>query len=517
MPFDFASLLEQMQQPDFFPHPIKQPIEKVQTHASVVLLTGDYAYKLKKSVNFGFLDYSTLAKRKHFLEQELTLNQAIAPEIYLEVLPISQSGQKLILGDSTNPVEYTLKMHQFPENCLLSNLFEQKKLTADMMVALGKVVAKFHQKTQTNDNINAFGNVKVIKKAIEDNYTATQPYLDITQTPKQFQETRQFTETFLSVHKAAFQQRQDNHKIRECHGDLHLGNICFWHNQLQLFDRIEFNEEFRFVDVMYDIAFTVMDLMLRNRVDFANIFLNTYLEQSGDWQGLEVFPLYLCRQAYVRGKVTSLLLNDPEITPEKKAESLITAKDYFRLAWDYAHPKKGQLMIMSGLSGSGKTTVARAIAPQLNAIHLRSDAIRKQLGAIPLDTPGGEELYTAEMTEKTYSRLLELAALLIAQGYKVILDAKFDRQVWRKQAKRLAMVEDVPFAIIHCQAALNTLSDRLKQRTRDISDATADLLEQQQQQAEALSSDERPFTFSMDTEKTDKLPQLIHWLMASQP
>ena len=421
MTFDFASLLEQMQQPDFFPHPIKQAIEKVQTHASVVLLTGDYAYKLKKSVNFGFLDYSTLAKRKHFLEQELALNQAIAPEIYLEVLPISQSGQKLILGDSTNPVEYTLKMYQFPKGCLLSNLFEQGQLTDEMMVALGKVVAKFHQKTRTNDYINAFGDIKIIKKAIEDNYTATRPYLDITQTPKRFQATQQFTETFFTVHKAAFQQRQANHKIRECHGDLHLGNICFWHNQLQLFDRIEFNEEFRFVDVMYDVAFTVMDLTLKDGVELANIFLNTYVEQTGDWQGLEVLPLYLCRQAYVRGKVTSLLLDDPQITSKKKTESLATAQTYFQLAWKYAQPKKSRLIIMSGLSGSGKTTVARAIAPRLNAIHLRSDAIRKHLGGIPLDQPGGDQLYTAEMTQRTYRRLLELAAILIQQGEQVIL------------------------------------------------------------------------------------------------
>ena len=332
---------------------------------------------------------------------------------------------------------------------------------------------------------------------------------------QQFQSTQKFTESFFSVHKIAFQQRQAHHKIRECHGDLHLGNICFWHNQLKLFDRIEFNEEFRFVDVMYDVAFTVMDLTLRDRVDLANIFLNTYLEQTGDWLGLEILPLYLCRQAYVRGKVTSLLLDDPEIAPEKRSKSIEIAKDYFRLAWEYAQPRKGRLIIMSGLSGSGKTTVARVIAPWLNAIHLRSDAIRKHLGGIPLDTTGGEALYSDEMSEKTYRRLLALALILIQQRYNVILDAKFDKQVWRKQAKALATANNVSFKIVECQAPRDVLSDRLNQRTTDISDATADLLTQQQQQREAFSTDELSMMLSVDTSRSDWPRQLDYWLKQS--
>lgn len=496
-----------MQKPEFYPHPVREPIQLIQTHASCVFLTGDYAYKLKKPVNFGFLDFSSLEKRNYFIHEELRMNRAIAPDLYLEVLPIVKIEDKFILINEGEPVEYVLKMHQFPQENLFINLFEQNKLTENDLINLGKVVAQFHHQTITNNYICSFGEVEKIKAAIDENYQQTDRYIGIAQTQKQYCETQQFTDRFLK-NKLLFQKRQQQHKIRECHGDLHLKNICYWHEKIQIFDRIEFNESFRFVDVMYDVAFTIMDLEARGRKDFSNIFLNTYLEQTGDWEGLQVLPLYLSRQAYVRAKVNSMLLDDANITQEDKQIATQTATNYYRLAWEYTRSSQGRLILMSGLSGSGKTTVAKQLAKKLNAIHIRSDAVRKHIAEISLDERGGDELYTPQMHQKTYDRLLELAEILVKQGYKVILDAKYDRHQWREGAIALAQTCQIPLHIINCTAPIEVLRDRISRRTQDISDATVDLLLQQQATVEPFSQQEQAYVTTVDTTERDWMSQL---------
>jgi aminoglycoside phosphotransferase family enzyme/predicted kinase len=428
------ALIQQMMQPGFYPHPVKEPIQLMQTHVSYVFLTGDYAYKVKKPMNFGFLDFSTLEYRQHFCSEELRMNQPIAPEIYLEVLPITHKGDTFVLGGTGQPVEYVLKMCQFPQEALFIEMFEQGKLTEGHMEELGRVVAQFHAKAQTNDYIRSFGEVSKIREAIDENYQQTENYIGGPQTQQQFDETKDFTDRFFEEQQELFATRRENNSIRECHGDLHLRNICLWNDKIQLFDRIEFNEPFRFVDVMYDVAFAVMDLEARGSKNLGNAFLNTYVEQTGDWEGLQVLPLYLSRQAYVRAKVTSFLLDDPGVPDEAKQEAAAVASDYYRLAWEYTKRNEGRLILMSGLSGSGKTTVARHLARRLGAIHLRSDAVRKHLAGIPLEQPGGDELYTPAMSEKTYKRLLELGIKLASQGFPVILDAKYDRQAFREEA-----------------------------------------------------------------------------------
>ena len=509
---NFSQLIQAMQEPNFYPHSVKTEIRVIQTHCSAVFLTGDYAYKIKKNVNFGFLDYSTLEKRQYFLQQEFEMNQAIAPDIYLEVLPISQINDSLVLGSDKNVVEYVLKMAEFPQSALLISMFERGELKESHLRELGEVVANFHQKTNTNDYIKSFGKVEIIKKSIDGNYQATQKYIGIAQTLEQYQETQQFTNNFLTQKQAVFESRCLNHKIRECHGDLHLRNICYWHNKIQLFDRIEFNEPFRFVDVMYDIAFTVMDLEAKGRQDFANIFLNTYLEKIGDWEGLQVLPFYLCRQAYVRAKVTSLLLDDPNIAESEKESATQIAKNYYHLAWQYTQISPRKMIVMSGLSGSGKTTIAKYIAPKINAIHLRSDAVRKHLAGIPLDQSGDASLYRPEMSEKTYQFLLDLGLLLINQGFSVILDAKYDRHQWRSPILTAAQKGDFSFKILHCQASMDTLRTRLQQRTGDISDATPDLLVQQETNTDTFNEQEKKYAIAVNTEIENWQSDLDSWL-----
>lgn len=495
---DLPPLIQQMLQPEFYPHPVTEVIELIQTHVSYVLLTGDYAYKLKKPVNFGFLDFSTLDKRQHFCGEELRLNQRGAPNLYLEVLPITQVENQFHLDGTGQPVEYVLKMCQFPQEALLLTMFEQGKLNETHMQELGRVVAQYHAKALTNDYIRTFGEVAQVRQAIDENYEQTNKYIGGPQSQSQFAETKQYTDSFFDSPQL-FTSRIEHNKIRECHGDLHIRNICLWQDKILLFDCIEFNEPFRFVDVMYDVAFTVMDLEARQRPDLGNAFLNTYVEQTGDWEGLQVLPLYLSRQAYVRAKVTSFLLDDPTIPVAAKEEASTAAAHYYKLAWQYTKPRQGKLILMSGLSGAGKSTVARQLARRLNAIHIRSDAVRKHLGEIALTERGGDDLYTPEMTQKTYERLLLLGVMLANQGFTVILDAKYDRTSLRKDAIASSKSNQIPLQIFHCTAPMNVLRDRLSSRTGDIADATADLLEAQQADYQPFSEMEQGYVKTLDT------------------
>ncbi len=518
-------LIQAMLDPAFYPHPAQDPIQLIQTHISYILLTGDYAYKVKKPLDFGFLNFTTLEQRRHFCQEELRMNQRGAPGLYLQVLPIFQTNGRFQFNGSGELVEYALQMRQFPQEQLFSNLFERGELTPALMEELGRVVATFHAQAETNDYIRSFGRPERVREAFDENYAQTQRYVGGPQTAQQYRETQAYTDRFFAERQELFQQRIEQDRIRECHGDLHLRNICFWEGKILLFDCIEFNEAFRFVDVMYDVSYAVMDLDARHRPDLGNVYLNTYLEETGDWEGLKILPIYLNRQAYVRAKVTSFLLEDPTATEETKATAFRTAARYYRLAWEYTLPKRGQLFLMSGLSGSGKSTVARHLARQQGAIHIRSDAVRKHLAGIPLWQRGGPAVYTPEMTDKTYRRLVQLGVELAQEGYTVILDAKFDRQALRGMAIAQAQQRGIPLHILHCYAPEPVLRERLQRRSQapqtgcidgveqrpaDIADATAEMLAEQQAHWEDFSELEQPFLRVLDTSQdwSSQLQQL---------
>ncbi|MCC5898818.1 MAG: AAA family ATPase [Phormidium sp. BM_Day4_Bin.17] len=487
----FPKLIQQMQEPEFYPHPVTQPIQLKQTHGSFVLLTGEFVYKVKKSVDLGFFDYSTVEKRGHFCQEELRLNQRGAPGIYLAVLPITQEGDRFHLNGDGEPVEYALKMRQFPKDNLFLDLLDRGELTLNHMEELGRIVADYHAQAPTNAEIAKFGEVAAIREAIDDNYRYTQAYIGRVQTQQQFDDTKAYSDRIFAEHPDWFEQRIREGKIRNCHGDLHLRNIALWGNRILLFDCIEFNQAFRYVDVMYDVAFTVMDCHARGRRDLGNAFLNTYLETTGDWQGLRVLPLYLSRQAYVRAKVTSFLLDDESVSPEDKQAAATAAAEYYHLAWEYTQSQSGRIIMMSGLSGSGKSTQARKIARELDGIQIRSDAVRKHLAGVALQERGPQAIYSREMSDRTYSRLAELGAILAELGWIVILDAKYDRRRWRDKVHQRSQAAGIPLQIVHCHAPLEVLEQRLRQRSGDIADATADLLASQLEQAEDFTPEER--------------------------
>lgn len=481
-------LVQQMLSPDFYPHAVAEPVRLMQTHVSYVLLTGDYVYKLKKPVNFGFLDYSTLEKRKHFCEEEIRLNEKGAGSLYLGVEQISETSGEYAIDGEGEAAEYAVKMTQFPQSALLSEQFEKGEFDEDKVRSLAKTIAKFHSETRTDDRIRSFGTVEKIREAFDENYEQTEGFtggdsVGTPQTQQQFDETKAYTDNFFETRQDLIAQRLERDRIRACHGDLHLGNICEWNDEILLFDCIEFNEPFRFVDVMYDIAYVVMDLEMAGKKDLSNIFINQYAEETGDWEGLKVLPMYVSRQSYVRAKVTSFMLGDPSVSDEDKQAASEKAAKYYRLAWSYLQDfkpgKKGSIVAMAGLSGSGKSTVAKALAQKENAIYLRSDAVRKHLAGVRLDQKGGDEIYTPEMSDKTYSRLIDLGVDLASEGYSVVLDAKFDRKEKREEAIAAAKAKDIPLSFIHCQAPEGVLKTRLDERSGDIADATADILARQ--------------------------------------
>jgi uncharacterized protein len=514
------NLIQQMLQPEFYPHRVQEPVQLLQTHISYVLLTGEFAYKIKKPTNFGFLDFTTLEKRHYFCQEELRLNQRLSPDLYLAVTVIVQEGEHYhFFTDASDPsdesiVEYAVQMREFPQDGLFSHLFQGGKLTPEMVQQLGVVVAAFHAIADTNAAIQDYGSRAAIQQVDANNYSISEAFIGRAQTQRQYDETRAFTTRFFEHHTDWFTQRQMDGKIRECHGDLHLNNVCLYQDKIQVFDCIEFSQDFRNIDVIYDAAFMVMDLEFQDRVDLANLFLNTYLEQTGDYWSAALLPLYLTMRAYIRGNVNALALDDPTISEVDKTHSLQRSKDYYALAWRYTQRSQGRIVMMSGLSGSGKSTVACQLAQRINAIHIRSDAVRKRLAGLSLRTRGDQGgvvdsgIYTPEMTQLTYERMLELGIFLAQQGWSVILDAKYDRHALRQAALETALAAQISIQIVQCTAPITVLRDRLQHRTGDVSDATVDILEGQISTAEPLTETEEAITIHLLTEQALE-PQLL--------
>ena len=494
-------LIEAMLTPAFYAHAVSEPIHAVQTHISYVVLTGDYAYKIKKPVDLGFLDFSTLEKRRHFCSEELHLNKLFAPALYIEVASIVETdgGYRFARpGEENNAVEYAVRMKQFEERQLLLNVFNRGELTEERMVEIATKLAALHAQSHTDASIAEFGRPESIAAMAEENYKHVRPFIGTTQGESQFRETKAFTDRFIRENGAIFERRIAEGMIRECHGDLHLNNICIFEGRIEFFDRIEFNDLFKNIDVMYDLAFLMMDLQFRGRPDFANVLVNTYIERTGDYEGALLLPLYLSMRAYVRGKVHSILQADEHLDATDRGAALNEAKSYFEHAWEYTRPKPGRMICMSGLSGSGKSTIARCLAQPLDALHLRSDAVRKHLAGVPLEETD-ESLYTEEMTRRTYRELARLGLRLASEGFSVILDAKYDRLEQRREVIEGAEERGVPLKFLLCTTDVSTLKQRLRDRVPDVSDATGDLVDRQAAEFEDFSDAERALTIEVDT------------------
>jgi len=309
-------------------------IELTQTHISFVFLTRNFVYKVKKAVNLGFLDFTTLEKRRFFCEKELELNRRLCRDMYIDVVPINKSNVIKIKGEGET-VEYAVKMKRMPQEKMMSRLLEENKVDSKFIDEIAKIIAEFHSKAETNKRISEFGSLKIIETNWKENFDQTREFVGKTISTEDFTLIRERIEHFMKNNVSFFEKRMKGGRVRDCHGDIHSGNI-FVTDRIYIFDAIEFNERFRYSDVASDVAFLAMDLDFKRRTDLSNFFVERYVEYSGDQELMKLLPFYKCYRAYVRGKVVSFKLKDLSVGDEEKGAAMTEAKAYFKLASTYA-------------------------------------------------------------------------------------------------------------------------------------------------------------------------------------
>jgi len=326
-------LIKALLEPKAYSHP-PQRIELVQTQMSFVFMTDDYVYKVKKAVNLGYLDYTTLKKRQLYCHKEVKLNQRLCPEVYLGVIPISRKKGIIRLEGQGKTIEYAVKMRRLPQEAMLNVLLKKNQVSAEMINRVAQKLVTFHYKAETTASISTFGRLDAIRENTEENFTQTKKYVDSTITQEAYQHLKDYTNSFLAKKAYLFRRRMANGKIKDCHGDLHAAHICFT-NGICIYDCIEFNDRFRYCDVASEVAFLAMDLDHYGQSDLSGSFVNDYVKGSQDEELKELLNFYKCYRAYVRGKVESFKLDDPYITEEEKTKVLTIARSYFDLAESY--------------------------------------------------------------------------------------------------------------------------------------------------------------------------------------
>lgn len=516
------SLIEGLQKPTLYDHRIDK-FEVIETHISWVLLTGEYVYKIKKPVNFGFLDFTTLEKRRFYCQEELRLNRRLASILYLDVVAISgtenhpeqiQSGD-VINSDCAidNVIEYAVKMRQFPQSSQLDRLLEKGGLDQSIMDTLAEKVATFHLSISVTDKDSIYGDLDHIQQPVLENFSQIKACHDIQAiTSSGLDKLAGWTQQQLQNLSHTIKARKNTGYVRECHGDMHLRNIAYWQSEIIIFDCIEFNKNFYWIDVMSEIAFLVMDLEARQQNKLAQRFLNSYLERTGDYEGLSLFLFYKVYRAMVRAKVAALRLVQESYDSKEFSKTIKELKQYIELAEQYTTAITPVLLINFGLSGSGKSVGAGLLAEQLPAIRIRSDVERKRLFSGSQDN-----LYTAAATESTYIRLVELAQLLLSKGYSVIIDAANLMSSQRELFVDLAKSMKLRYFILAYQAEEKVLRQRVMARAQlgtDASDATVEILNHQIQNYQPLTNVELAYTIEIDTTMDIDLDRIIRIISA---
>lgn len=492
-PSDFSNLLKGLQNPAAYPHPVST-IRVIETHISAVLLTGEFAYKLKKPLDMGFLDFSTLARRKHFCEEEIRLNRRLAPDLYLDSLAVTGSPESPVIGGSGTPIEYLVRMRQFDPDQQLDQLLARGELTAAHIDALIARIAAFHAQTAQVDLASPLGQPEAVFAPMQQNFDQLHPLIDQPTRRAQLERLERWTRAEYDRLAPLLAERRENGCIRECHGDMHLGNMACIEGEIAIFDGIEFNDDFRWIDVANEIAFFVMDLESRGASTLAHRALNAWVELSGDHQALRLMRFYQTYRAMVRAKVASIRLGQPGLADTEREAVLEAYQRYADLAEHYTAGMHGAVLVTHGFAGAGKTTLSTQAIESIGMIRLRSDVERKRLhGLAPEARSGsgiGTGLYAEDATERTYAALEDRAELALDGGFPVVVDASFLARHQRKRFAELAARHDLPYLILDVQAPEPSLRARIEQRQGDASEATPDVLGWQIGHAEPLDAAE---------------------------
>jgi hypothetical protein len=494
----------------------------IETHISWVLLTGPYAYKFKKPVNFGFLDFTDLAARKHFCEEEVRLNQRLTHNLYLDVLPITGSELAPQLNGEGPAIEYAIRMRQFPQDQLLGEIQSRGELDVEHIDALAELIARFHLAAPRVPAENPLGSPETVMAPVRQNFEQIRPLLSEKADLLQLDALEAWAESSYERLMPLLAERKAEGFIRECHGDIHLGNATLLDGQVVLFDCIEFNEPFRLTDTMADAAFLAMDLEDRGLKPLARRFVSGWLEHTGDYGSLELLNFYKAYRAMVRAKVTLFSLPH-EADAVQRAVTLRKYRSYANLAESYSAIPSRFLAVTHGVSAVGKSHVAMRLVEALGAIRLRSDMERKRLFGEQAEADKGNlgsGIYSQDASTATYALLHQLAEAALHAGFPVVIDATYLKHAQREAAWQVAEATGVPFLILDCHAPDAVIAGWLEQRRvegKDPSDATLEVVKAQQANREALDEEEQAHSKRVDTHDSESLDTLVERIRRRLP
>jgi aminoglycoside phosphotransferase family enzyme/predicted kinase len=493
---DMPELIRSLHDPACYTHAI-EPVRVIETHISWVLLTGEYAYKIKKPLDLGFLDFSILDKRLDACREEVRLNRRLAPDVYLDLVAITGTPDAPQMNGSGEAFEYAVKMRQFPSDATLDRLDDAGGMTARHVESIAAALARFHLEScaQASED-SPWGSPDAIWQPVAQNFAQITPHLDEPADLAQLDTLQHWSESEHARLAPLMVARKRDGFVRECHGDLHLGNLAWVDDKLLVFDCIEFNPALRWIDIQCEIAFLYMDLLQRGHADWAWLFLNVWLEQTGDYAGLALLRYYAVYRALVRAKVAAI--RTAQLAGPERDAVLKEVLALLELAARLTRPVPARLDITHGLSGAGKSTVTQSLMQNPGAIRLRSDVERKRMAGLDaLASSGsgiGEQLYTSDVTRHTYQRLAELAGQLLDSGWPVIVDATFVTRWQRNLLREVARTRRIEFSILDFPVPVATLRERIAQRARagdDASEADLAVLQHQIDTEELLDPDEQ--------------------------
>ncbi|MDJ0710636.1 MAG: AAA family ATPase [Woeseiaceae bacterium] len=497
-----------------YDHAVKD-IRVLDTHISWVVLTGDFAYKIKKPIKLAFLDYSTLEKRRHYCELELELNRRWAPELYLDVVPICGSFESPVVDGPGTPIEYAVRMKQFPQSAQLDAQLAAGSLVNRDMVDLAETVAEIHAVIPAYEALSGDAFSESIGQAMLDNFEYLQECDDNDDVANLLSWTRQSLDDCRQLIVA----RYESGFVRECHGDLHLRNLVRLPSGVTPYDCVEFSVELRNIDVISDVSFLVMDLVARGEERLAYAFINRYLERSGDYAGVAVLGLYVVYHALIRAKIAVIRAIERTRESMRRHDRQETAH-YLAVARRWVGAGPPRLVIMHGFSGSGKTWLSRQLMLRLPAIRVRSDLERKRMhglretersGAAP-----GQGLYGPDVSAGVYERLADIAGTILTARHNVIVDAAFLNRTERDRFRDLAGRAGSAFAIVSARAAQDELHRRVEDRHRhgrDPSEADVAVLRYEFDHADGLGADERDRVIEVATDRPvdiDRVCESLH-------
>jgi len=450
-----------------------------QTHISYLIFTPEFVYKIKKPVDFGFLDFSTLEKRLHFCKEEVRLNRRLAPGVYLGVTGIVMRHGRAALGVEAGSeargervVEYAVTMRRLDEGRMLERRIRDRRVTAAEVGRVARAIARFHASAATDERISAFGSPAAVSRNADENFVQTRPFVAEGGliAPRLFETIRDYTRGFIGTHTRTLEARATGGFVRDCHGDIHAEHVAVGED-IEIIDCIEFNERLRFSDTVADAAFLSMDLDYLGRHDLARVFDAAYLAASGDAQGGDLLDFYRCYRAYVRGKVACLKYDEAEVPEAARAAACISARRHFHLAGLYAGGGyRPMLIVVCGLPGTGKSSLAGGLAEAADMEAISSDRVRKETAGLDPGARGGrafaEGIYSEEFTEKTYCAMIKRASGLLASGRPVVLDATFLRARHMEAAREAALLCGASFHVVECTAGEEVVRERMRERER---------------------------------------------------